>query len=122
MASRTWLTCPDQLIYQRPYEDAWGTLHDPTTEWDEVLKNCKPWAMLIQVGDGTRRMARPASIAAGRIIRREQERRAEVISRINALETSDLDRINRRKHWKRRQRKKLRSRAATPVVVASCGA
>jgi len=52
MASQTWITCPDQLVYQRPYEDAWGTLHDPTTEWDELLKNYKPWVMLIQVGDG----------------------------------------------------------------------
>jgi len=119
MASRTWITCPDQLVYQRPYEDAWGTLHDPTTEWDELLKNYKPWVMLIQVGDGTRRMAKPASIAAGHMIRREQERCAEATSRINALEANDLDKINCRKHWKRRRRKNLGSRAATHMVAAS---
>ena len=118
MASRTWITYPDQLVYQRPYEDAWGTLHDPTTEWDELLKNYKPWVMLLQVGDGTRLMARPASIGAGRMIRREQQHRAEATSRINALEANDLDRINRRKHWKRRRKKKLRDRATTEVVVA----
>jgi len=119
MASRTWITYPDQLIYRRPYEDAWGILHDPTTEWDELLKNYKPWVMLLQVGDGTRRMAKPASIGAGRMIRREQQRRAEATGRINALEANDLDKINRRKHWKRRRRKKLRSKAATYVMAAS---
>ena len=118
MASRTWITYPDQLVYQRPYEDAWGTLHDPTTEWDELLKNYKPWVMLLQVGDGTRLMARPASIGADRMIRREQQYRTEATSRINALEANDLDRINRRKHWKRRRKKKLRDRATTEVVVA----
>ena len=119
MPSRTWITCPGQYVYQRPYEDAWGTLHDPTTEWDELLKNYKPWVMLIQVGDGTRRMAQPASIGAGRMIRREERRRAEAASRINALEANDLDKNNRRKHWKRRRRKNLRSRAATHAVAAS---
>jgi len=64
-------------------------------------------------------MAKPASIGADRMIRREQERRAKATSRIHALEAGDLDRINRRKHWKRRRRKKLRSRAATHVVDAS---
>ncbi len=112
MASRNWLSFPDQLVYQRPYEDAWGTLHDPTTEWDELLKNYKPWVMLLQVGNGTRQMAKPASIGASRMIRREQERRAEVAGRINALEANDLDRINRRKHWQRRRKKKSRSKAA----------
>lgn len=119
MASRTWITCPGQYVYWRPYEDAWGTLHDPTTEWDELLKNCKPWLMLLQVGDGTRRMAQPASIGAGRMIRREQERCAESTSRINALEANDLDKINRRKHWKRRQKKNLKSNAATQLVAAT---
>jgi len=119
MASRNWRTCSDQLIYQRPYEDAWGVLHDPTTEWDELLKNYKPWVMLIQVGDGTRRMAKPASIGAGRMIRREQQRRAEAASRINALEANDLDKLNRRKHWKRRRKKKLRSNAATQAAATT---
>jgi len=94
-------------------------LHDPTTEWDELLKNYKHWVMLIQVGDGTRRMAKPASIGAGRMIRREQQRRAEATSKINALEANDLGKINRRKHWKRRHKKKLRERAVTHAVVAS---
>ena len=119
MASRTWMTDPNQLVYQRPYEDAWGTLHDPTTEWDELLKNYKPWVMLIQVGDGTRRMAKPASIGAGRMIRREQKRRAEATSRLNALEAEDLNKINRRKQWQRRRKKKLRSKAATHEVAAA---
>jgi len=94
-------------------------LHDPTTEWDELLKNYKPWVMLLQVGDGTRRMAQPAAIGAGRMIRREQKRRAEATSRINALEASDLDKINCRKHWKRRRNKKLGERAVTHAVAAS---
>ena len=119
MASRNWRMCPEQLIYLRPYEDAWGTLHDPTTEWDELLKNYKTWVMLLQVGDGTRRMAQPASIGAGLMIRREQQHRAEATSRINALEGNDLDKINRRKHWKRRQKKKLKSNAATQLVAAT---
>jgi len=119
MASRNWLSFPGQFVYQRPYEDAWGVLHDPTTEWDELLKNYKSWVMLLQVGDGTRRMAQPASIGAGRMIRREQQHRAEATSRINALEGNDLDKINRRKHWKRRQKKKLKSNAATQLVAAT---
>jgi len=118
VASRTWMTEPGQYVYQRPYEDAWGTLHDPTTEWDELLKNYKPWVMLLQVGDGTRRMAQPAAIGASRMIYKEQKRRAEATSRINVLEASDLDKINRRKHWKRRRKKELRKKAATEVVVA----
>jgi len=121
MASRTWVTCPDQLIYRRPYEDVWGTLHDPTTEWDELLKNCKPWLMLLQLGDGTRRMAQPASIGAARIIRRERQRRVQAISRIHALEASDLDKINRRKHWKRRRKNKLPS-GASAQAAATTGA
>lgn len=119
MASRTWITYPDQLIYRRPYEDAWGILHDPTTEWDELLKNYKPWVMLLQVGEGTRRMAQPASAGAQRIIRREQHRRQQSAIRMNNLEAENLGRINCRKHWKRRQKKKLRSNAATHVVAAS---
>jgi len=118
MASRTWITYPDQLIYRRPYEDAWGILHDPTTEWDDLLKNYKSWVMLLQVGEGTRRMAQPASIGASKMIRKEQRRRQDSIARINQLEADDLEKTSRRKHWKRRQ-KKLRSKAATYVVAAS---
>ncbi len=119
MASRTWITCSGQYVYQRPYEDAWGTLHDPTTEWDELLKNYKPWVMLIQVGDGTRRMARPASIGAGNIIRKEEQHRQYYATRTSSLEADYLERNNRRKHWKRRQKKKLKSNEATQVVVAT---
>jgi len=74
--------------------------------------------MLLQVGEGTRRMAQPASVGAQRIIRREQQRRQQSAIRMNNLEAEDLERINCRKHWKRRQ-KKLRSKAATYVVAAS---
>ena len=111
MASRTWVTYPDQLIYRRPYEDAWGILHDPTTEWDELLKNYKPWVMLLQVGDGTRRMAQPASVGAQRIIRREQHRRQQNATGMSSLEADYLERTNCRKHWKRRQKRKLKVQA-----------
>lgn len=121
MASRTWITCPGQFDYLRPYEDAWGTLHDPTTEWDELLKNCKPWLMLLQVGEGTRRMAQPASIGAGKMIHKEQKRHRQAACRINKLEAAYLEETNCRKHWKRRQKKtlKIESKAAAHVAVAS---
>jgi len=116
------MACPDQLIYQRPYEDAWGTLHDPTTEWDELLKNYRPWVMLLQVGDGSRRMARPASIGASQIIHKEQRHCRQAVGRISKLEADYLDKTSRGKHWKRRQKKKLKvesSRATVQMVVTS---
>lgn len=113
MANENWRTCPDQLVYRRPYEDAWGVLHDPTTEWDELLKNYKPWVMLLQVGEGTRRMARPTSIGAGEIIRKEQRRRQDSMAGINALEADYLEKTSSRKHWKRRRKKKLKARGKT---------
>jgi hypothetical protein len=110
MAEGKWRTWPDQLVYRRPYEDAWGVLHDPTTEWDELLKNHKPWVMLLLVGDGTRRMARPASAGAQKIIRKEQQRRLHNMARINDLEAGYLEWNNRKKHWKRRRRNKVKAR------------
>lgn len=113
MASRTWITYPDQLIYRRPYEDAYGTLHDPTTEWDELLKNYKPWVMLLQVGEGTRRMARPASVGAEKIIRKQQQREQDGAMGVRELEADYLQKTHSRKHWKRRRKKELKARGKT---------
>ena len=122
MASQTWITCPDQLVYLRPYEDAWGTLHDPTTEWDELLKNYKSWVMLLQVGDGTRRMAQPASIGAEKIIRKQQQRQQIIAARVNELEADYLQKNGYRKHWKRRQRRKHTARIRVACQQATSGA
>jgi len=122
MTSRDWRTCPDQLIYQRPYEDAYGTLHDPTTEWDELLKNYKHWVMLLQVGEGTRRMAQPASIGAEKIIRKEQQRQQIIAARVNELEADYLQKNGYRKYWKRRQRRKHKARIRVACQQATSGA
>jgi len=104
MLRRDWRAYPEQLMYRHPYQDVWGNLHDPTTEWDELLKNCKPWLMLLQVGEGSRRMARPAWSGAKDTQFNEYPRRNE--QRITTLEAKDLARSHCRKHWKRRQGRK----------------
>lgn len=109
MAEGNWRSWAGQLVYRRPYEDAWGTLHDPTTEWDELFKYYKSWVLLL-VGEGTRRMARPASSGARELIREERN-----AARIDKLEANYLEWNGRRKQWKRRRRKraKAKSRAAS---------
>ncbi len=121
MASRTWITNSSQYVYQRPYEDAWGTLHDPRTEWDELLKNYKPWVMLLQVGEGTRRMAWPASVGAEKIIRKQRQRQQDSAMAVRELEADYLQKTHSTKHWRRRQKKKLtmRSKAASCVEGAT---
>lgn len=95
----------EQLIYRRPYEDAWGVLHDPTTKWDELFKYYQSWVLLL-VSEGVRRMARPASSGARELIREERRRQQRNSARTNKLETNYLEWTSRRKHWKRRQRDK----------------
>ena len=97
---------PIRLIYRRPYEDAWGVLHDPTTEWDELLKYYQHGLRLL-VSEATRKKARPASAGARELIR--QERQAERLAR---LEARDLELLGRRKQWKRRKSRRYKGRAA----------
>lgn len=111
-----WRSWTGLLVYRRPYDDTWGVLHDPTTEWDALLKNHKPGIMFLLVGEGSRQMTRPASVGAQEVIRCEQqERRQQEAARINALEADFLERTNRSKQWKRRQRAK-QSTAKQPHV------
>jgi hypothetical protein len=112
MAEGKWRTWATQLTYQRPYEDAWGALHDPTTEWDELLKYYDKTQMLLLVGDGTRHMARSAYVGARILIHNERQERCASLARASALEAEYLEGINSRKHWRRRQRKRLEARAA----------
>lgn len=106
MAEGNWRTWADKFVYRRPYEDAWGTLHDPTSEWDELLKYYQHWVRLI-VSEAARRLARPAVAGALELIRQEQRHRNNV-ARASKLEAGHLEWANRRKQWKRR---KKRSRA-----------
>lgn len=110
MAEGNWRAWAGQLIYRRPYEDTWGILHDPTTEWDELFKYYRSWVQLL-VDEGTRLMARPASTGACALIREREERRKS----IDELEASYLEWSNRRKQWKRRQKRKARARAQVQV-------
>ncbi|MCD5416792.1 hypothetical protein LR021_00210 [Candidatus Bipolaricaulota bacterium] len=123
MAERKWRAWAGQLIYRRPYEDAWGVLHDPTTEWDELFKYYQSWVRIL-VCEGTRRMARPASAGAQELIREKRRHQERNATRINKLEADYLERTTRRKHWKRRQRKKgkARVRAASYSSGAHKGA
>ncbi len=95
------------LIYRLAYEDGWGVFHDPRTEWDHLLKYYKSWVRLIQIGEGSRRMCRPASTGAQAIIHREKQQHRDNISKLEALEAEDLGRVSRNKEWKRRRRRKI---------------
>lgn len=101
----------DQLNRLRPYDDAWGVLHDPTTEWDVLLKYYKSWVMFIQIGEGSRRMCRAASSEVEVIIHREeQQHHRQKMAKIRALEAEDLERVSRSKEWKRRKRRKVEAK------------
>jgi len=103
--SGKWRTWSGYLTYRRPYDDGWGNLHDPTTELDELLKNYKPHVRLLQVGEGTRRMAKPA-LAGARVLIREENRRQgrrEELAKTDDLEAKDLERVHCDKHWHRRK-------------------
>lgn len=114
---------PDRFIYRRPYEDAYGVLHNPTTEWDELLKYYKSWATLVQIGEGSRRMSRPASVQAQAIIRREEQHHRQNLARVERLEAADLERVNRNEQWKRRKRRKIEAkRRAGSFEGAAIGA
>lgn len=108
-AEGNWRRWAGQLIYRRPYEDAWGMLHDPTTEWDELFKYYRSWVLLL-VSEGDRRMTRPASAGARELIRGEGRRQRT----IDELEAGYLEWNNRRKYWKRRQRKKGKAKDKAP--------
>jgi len=111
MAEGSWRAWAKRFTYKRPYEDAWGTLHDPTGEWDELLKYYQHWVRLI-VSDAARRMARPASAGALKLIRAEERRRRQNLARAHKLEADYLEWADRRKHWKRRRRNQARYRAS----------
>lgn len=115
MAKGNWRAWAGQLIYRRPYEDTWGILHDPTTEWDELFKYYRSWVQLL-VDEGTRLMARPASAGACALIRGREERRWRTI---DELEASYLEWSNRRKQWGRRQKRKARARAQVQAETGS---
>jgi len=122
MAEGAWRSWTGQLIYRRPYEDVWGTLHDPTTEWDELFKYYWPRVQLL-VDEGTYRMARPASAGARELIRERRGHRQRNAARTNELEADYLEWNSRRKHWKRRQRKKGKARdGAAPSRGVPSGA
>lgn len=110
MIEGKWRTWTRDLVYRRPYEDAWGALHDPRTSWDELLKSYKSPRFILVVGEGTRRMARPASTCAEEAIRDEKRRRQQARARISQLEATDLESVSRQKQWKRRRRKKIEAR------------
>lgn len=109
MCSGKWRDNPRQLVYQRPYEDHWGALHDPTTEWDKLLKYYQTGVILL-VEEGTRRIARPASIHAQAIIRRQKQRHLENLAKTQTLEVGDLRRVSDIRHWKRRKKRKIAAR------------
>lgn len=108
MAEGAWRSWTGQLIYRRPYEDAWGVLHDPTTEWDELFKYYQSGVQLL-VDEGTRRMAQPASTRVRELIHRKRKYKQRNATRIDDLEASYLVWNDRRKQWKRRQRKRGRA-------------
>jgi len=112
MTEGNWRAWAGQLIYRRPYEDAWGTLHDPTTERDELFKYYQPWVMLL-VDEGTHRIARSASTEARELIREERN-----AARIDKLEADYLERNSRRKQWKRRKKRAKGERSKVPVQAA----
>ena len=109
MSRGKWRDNPRQLVYQRPYEDHWGVLHDPTTEWDKLLKYYHIGVILL-VEEGTRRIARPASIHAHAIIRRQKQRHLENLTKTQTLEVRDLKRLSDIRHWKRRKKRKIAAR------------
>lgn len=109
MCRGKWRDNPRQLVYQRPYEDHWGVLHDPTTEWDRLLKYYQIGVILL-VEEGTRRIARPASIHAQAIIRRQKQRHLENLNKTQTLEIRDLKRLSDIRYWKRRKKRKIAAR------------
>lgn len=100
MAVEGWGIRVRGFIYRRPYEDKWGVLHDPTTEWDERLKYYQHW-VLLKVSEATRKKARPADVAAQALLREEQR-----LQEAQRLEADYLEWANRRKQWKRRRKHK----------------
>jgi hypothetical protein len=108
MCRGKWRDNPRQLVYQRPYEDHWGVLHDPTTEWDRLLKYYQIGVILL-VEEGTRRIARPASIHAQAIIRRQKQRHLENLNKTQTLEIRDLKRLSDIRYWKRRNLNKTQT-------------
>jgi len=109
MCNGNWRDNPRQLVYQHPYDDSWGVLHDPTSEWDRLLKYYKLGVILL-VEEGTRRMARPASTQAQAIIRSQKRHHLQNLVKTQALEAEDLKRVSDIKHWKRRKKRKSAAR------------
>lgn len=89
--------------YRTPYVDKWGSLHDPTTWWDHLLKYYQHW-VLLRVSEATRKTARPADVSARDLIR--EERRLMRQAQAQKLEASYLEWGHRRKQWRRRRRKR----------------
>lgn len=92
--------------YRRPYLDAWGNWRNPVSKWDELLKYYKPWIMLL-VGEGTRRMAQPASVRAHQLIRKEQKGYQRSLEHAHQLEAQYLRKEHKRKQLKRRNQVQL---------------
>ena len=106
------------LTYKRPYVDRWGALHDPTTPRDELLKYYKHWVILL-VSEATRREAQSAEVGALKLIRAEERSRRENLRRAHRLEADYLEWADRRKHWKRRNRRDKRKAKAKAVAKSS---
>lgn len=113
-------SCGVDFMYRAPYEDAWGTLHDPTTFWDELLKYYRHGELLL-VSEGTREMALPARAGAQRLIRQAKRRHQRNLSRAYVLEADYLDWADRRKQYQRRKRRKITvSKFASSQVCKPC--
>lgn len=95
--------CSVDYVYRAPYEDAWGTLHDPTTWWDELLKYYKH-NMLLLVSEGTREMALPAQVWAQRLIRQAKRHHQRNLRQAYAMEADYLGWVDRRKQYHRRKK------------------
>lgn len=111
--------CLVDYTYQAPYEDAWGTLHDPTTFWDELLKYYRHGQLLL-VSESTREMARSAQAIAYWLICQAKKRHQRNLSNAYALEANYLNWVDRRKQYKRRKRHKTVSKFASSQVGKSC--
>ena len=82
------------FVYVVPYVDRWGTLHNPTTWWDELLKYYKHHVRLI-VSEATRQLAQPASTQAIRLARKALKRHRRNLKSAHELEACYLKQRSR---------------------------
>jgi len=116
LAEGKWRKWAERFTYKRYYQDVWGALHDPTSSWDELLKYYQHWVVLL-VSEAARRRSRPAEVGALKLIRAEERRHRENLSRAHRLEASYLEWANRRKQWQRRKKRRHRQGQKQRTVV-----